>query len=126
MYVDDLERSADFYQTIFQFKTLTFDEKVCALNVAAHQVVLLFRKGSAREPVETRGGTIPAHDGSGELHLAFSIPEAELEGWKHWLAENSIALESEVTWLRGGRSIYFRDPDHHLIELITPGTWSIY
>jgi len=31
-----------------------------------------------------------------------------------------------VDWPRGGRSLYFRDPDQHLLELITPGCWSIY
>jgi len=25
----------------------------------------------------------------------------------------------------GGWSLYFRDPDRHLIELATPGTWSV-
>ncbi len=26
----------------------------------------------------------------------------------------------------GGTSLYFRDPDGHLLELVTPGIWSIY
>jgi catechol 2,3-dioxygenase-like lactoylglutathione lyase family enzyme len=27
---------------------------------------------------------------------------------------------------RGGHSIYFRDPDGHLLELATPGLWAGY
>jgi catechol 2,3-dioxygenase-like lactoylglutathione lyase family enzyme len=42
------------------------------------------------------------------------------------LQERGIAIESAVDWPRGGRSLYFRDPDRHLLELITPGCWSIY
>jgi catechol 2,3-dioxygenase-like lactoylglutathione lyase family enzyme len=29
-------------------------------------------------------------------------------------------------WPRGGESVYFRDPDDNLLELATPGLWSIY
>ncbi|MEP7038442.1 MAG: glyoxalase, partial [Acidobacteriota bacterium] len=35
-------------------------------------------------------------------------------------------IESKVKWERGGTSIYFRDPDKHLLELATPGLWTIY
>jgi catechol 2,3-dioxygenase-like lactoylglutathione lyase family enzyme len=31
-----------------------------------------------------------------------------------------------VRWPRGGESIYFRDPDGHLVELATPGLWDNY
>ena len=37
-----------------------------------------------------------------------------------------IAIEEKKKWERGGQSLYYRDPDRHLIELATPGTWSIY
>jgi hypothetical protein len=37
-----------------------------------------------------------------------------------------VSIESVVTWPRGGTSLYFRDPNDHLLELITPGVWSIY
>ncbi len=29
-------------------------------------------------------------------------------------------------WDRGGTSLYFHDPDGHLLELATPGVWSVY
>jgi catechol 2,3-dioxygenase-like lactoylglutathione lyase family enzyme len=31
-----------------------------------------------------------------------------------------------VTWPLGGTSLYFRDPDGHLLELATPGIWAVY
>ncbi|HEX5778765.1 MAG TPA: glyoxalase, partial [Xanthobacteraceae bacterium] len=37
-----------------------------------------------------------------------------------------IELESRVDWPRGGKSIYFRDPDGHLLEFATPGLWANY
>jgi catechol 2,3-dioxygenase-like lactoylglutathione lyase family enzyme len=70
-------------------------------------------------------GTSP-HDGDGELHIAFAISAAELPRWETWLAENRIAIEERKVWDRGGVSLYFRDPDRHLLEVATPGVWSIY
>jgi catechol 2,3-dioxygenase-like lactoylglutathione lyase family enzyme len=66
------------------------------------------------------------HDGDGELHVAFAIPTSELASWEAWLAENGIAVEEKRTWELGGQSLYFRDPYRHLIEIATPGVWSIY
>jgi catechol 2,3-dioxygenase-like lactoylglutathione lyase family enzyme len=126
LYVQDLENSKRFYRTVFQFEPLHEDDRFCAMNVAGRQVLLLFRKDPALEPVVLPGGIIPAHGGSGSLHLAFSIAESDWEGWERRLAEVKVPVESTVAWPRGGRSLYFRDPDSHLIELATPGIWSIY
>jgi len=38
----------------------------------------------------------------------------------------NVPVESVVTWPRGAQSIYFRDPDENLVELITPGFWANY
>jgi catechol 2,3-dioxygenase-like lactoylglutathione lyase family enzyme len=91
----------------------------CALEAGPRQVLLLFRKGAST--------AIPSpHDGDGELHLAFAISAGELAAWEAWLAENGIAVEEKRGWELGGQSLYFRDPDRHLLELATPGVWSIY
>jgi len=126
LYVDDLERSARFYEEVCEFKRLTGDDRFCALSVADRNVLLLFRRGATLESVPTQGGTIPAHDGAGRMHVAFAIPAAAEGDWRQRLEERGIVIESTVDWPRGGRSVYFRDPDGHLLEVITPGCWSIY
>jgi catechol 2,3-dioxygenase-like lactoylglutathione lyase family enzyme len=126
LYVADLERAKQFYRTVLELEVLDEDDRFCALNVAGRQVLLLFRKGATCEAVVLPGGTIPAHDGSGTLHLAFAITASDWSRWQKRLHEENVAIESEVAWPRGGHSLYFRDPDHHLIELATPGLWSIY
>ncbi|MDQ2949403.1 MAG: VOC family protein [Acidobacteriota bacterium] len=124
--VDDVDRSMEFYQRIFGFPKLSSDHRFCALNVSGRQVLLLFRKGATAEPVTIPGGRIPGHGASGQMHLAFTIDATDEEHWRHWLAQNDVAIESRVEWPRGGASLYFRDPDSHLLELITPGCWAIY
>jgi catechol 2,3-dioxygenase-like lactoylglutathione lyase family enzyme len=126
LYVEDLERSKRFYRTLFQFEILGEDDRFCALNVCGRQILLLFQKEAARQPVVLPGGTIPGHGGSGQLHVAFAIAASDWNAWENGLREAGILIESTVRWPRGGRSLYFRDPDNHLIELATPGVWSIY
>jgi catechol 2,3-dioxygenase-like lactoylglutathione lyase family enzyme len=126
IYVADVERSSEFYRRVFGFEAMVQDERFCALNVAEKHVLLLFRHGATLESLELPGGVIPPHDGSGQLHFAFSIPTTALAAWEERLAAQGIPVESKVRWPRGGESIYFRDPDLHLVELVTPGIWPIY
>ncbi len=120
LYVDDVAGSARFYEKIFGFRVISdFGGRGCAMQAGNRQVLLLFKKGGSREMQSP-------HDGDGELHLAFAIPAAELANWELWLAKNEIAVEEKCAWEMGGQSLYFRDPDRHLIEVATPGVWSIY
>jgi catechol 2,3-dioxygenase-like lactoylglutathione lyase family enzyme len=126
LYVADLERAVRFYQDLFGFDVLNADERFCALHVAGQQVLLLFRKGLSDKPSVVPGGVIPGHDGNGRLHLAFAIAAADLAAWEEQLRQQGIAVEGTVVWPRGGTSLYFRDPDGHLLELVTPGVWRVY
>jgi len=89
-------------------------------------VLLLFKRGSSLALQTSPGGSIPPHDGSGPLHVAFAIDAGELEAWEARLDQLGIPVEGRMEWPRGGRSLYFRDPDGHLLELITPGVWQSY
>jgi catechol 2,3-dioxygenase-like lactoylglutathione lyase family enzyme len=120
LYVDDVARSARFYEKIFGFPVISdFGARGCAMQAGIRQVLLLFAKSGSRS-MQT------PHYGDGELHVAFAIRVEELTAWEEWLAENGIVVEEKRAWELGGQSIYFRDPDRHLVEIATPGVWSIY
>ena len=126
LYVSDLARSREFYSRLFGFPMMVGDERFCAFDVAGRDVLLLFLKGGTPGPVRTPGGWIPPHDGAGRLHFAFAVAAEDLATWEARLAGEGIEIESRVDWPRGGRSVYFRDPDQHLVELVTPGLWANY
>lgn len=126
IHVENIERSAQFYEDLFGLRRMESDERFCAFDVGERNVLILFRRGATLEPVKLPGGLIPPHDGSGHLHFAFAIPAEDLSAWERRLGAAGVAIESRVSWPRGGESLYFRDPDNHLLELATPGIWPIY
>jgi catechol 2,3-dioxygenase-like lactoylglutathione lyase family enzyme len=126
LYVDDLDRAIHFYTDVLGLAPLYRDGRLAAFAVGGRSVLLLFPRGGSLETVRMPGGTIPPHDGSGPLHVAFAIAKDALADWEERLRANKIDIEGRTTWNRGGESIYFRDPDGHLLELATPGLWAIY
>ena len=125
LYVEDLERSRDFYTALFGFSPFFCDDRMCAMEVPNEQVLLLFRHGMTDEPAPGPGpdGFIPPHHGRGALHLCFAIPYGELQNWTTHLQQRGIGIESTLRWPHGGTSVYFRDPDGHSLEVATPGLW---
>lgn len=97
-----------------------------AYDIGGRGVLLLFRRGESLRVIETPGGMIPPHDGAGPLHVAFSVAAEDLPAWERRLALHNVEIEARATWPRGGVSVYFRDPDGHLLELATPGLWRGY
>lgn len=122
LYVESAARSAEFYGRIFGFQlidpepsTLSDDTRLCAMRAGDRSVLLLFKKGGTDDT-----------DASGAIHIAFGIARSDLSVWENWLTQQGIAIESRRRWKYGGEALYFRDPDGHLLEVVTPGVWSIY
>jgi catechol 2,3-dioxygenase-like lactoylglutathione lyase family enzyme len=123
LHASDLQRTASFYRDLFGFKTLVDSPRLVAFEIAQRSVLLVFQAGATGQDVVDAGGTIPGHDGSGRLHLAFSISSNDLDAWRKRLSERGVNTVGEYRWPRGGLSLYFRDPDEALVELATPGLW---
>lgn len=123
LYVEDLGRAGCFWEEVMGLPVLAADARFRAYDAGRGGVLLLFLQGATNETVHLPGGTIPPHDGQGRLHLAFAIAADQKEAWEARLAERGVAVEGRTRWPRGGESLYFRDPDGHLVELATPGLW---
>lgn len=123
LYVDDLDRAAAFYEVKLGLAAMLKTRTLIAYDVGGQNVLLLFLRGASVETQASGNGSIPPHDGHGPLHIAFAVNAAELPAWEEQLAQHGIAIEGRMSWNRGGTSLYFRDPDGHLLELATPGLW---
>ena len=51
LYVDDLDRAAEFYEEVLELKALTSDARFRAYDVGGESVLLLFRRGATLETV---------------------------------------------------------------------------
>jgi len=72
-----------------------------------------------------RGKTLPPHGADGDIHLALKINKEDLYNWKEYLKKHNIDIESEHAWGDRGVSLYFRDPDGNLVELVNPEIWGL-
>ncbi len=125
LYVSDMQRARAFYEEVMGLSLQFCEERISGFRLG-DSMLLLFQAKGTLEPVHTPGGVIPPHDGSGPAHFAFSIAADEADAWRNHLAAHGVAIESTVRWEKdNATSIYFRDPDGHLVELATPGLWGI-
>jgi len=125
LYCADLMQTADFYQKLLGVEPMLSGDRLVALDAGQGTILLLFQRGNSGA-LETPGGLVPGHDGSGPVHVAFAIDAGDLAPWESRLRHLGIEIESRVRWDRGGTSLYFRDPDGRSVELATPGIWPSY
>ena len=121
VYASDLDSAERFYRGILGLDLISRAEGRHVFFRCGGRVFLVFNPERTSEP----GGTLPPHGPAGASHMAFAVPMGELSAWRAVLEQHGVAIESDVMWPQGGRSVYFRDPAGNSIELATPRIWSI-
>ena len=129
-FVKDLSKASAFYEAVLGLAKFRESDVGCVFLVAERQLLLLVTEEKARVPSETPGGVVPPclvgpGEARGAGHIAFAIADTELDAWRTRLESHGVEVLSEVAWEPGGRSLYFRDPDGHILELVTPGVWAV-
>jgi catechol 2,3-dioxygenase-like lactoylglutathione lyase family enzyme len=124
LYTDDLAAADRFYGTVLGLERIGFVEGRHVFFRCGQGVVLIFdRRSTAHVATRVNGAPVPLHGASGAGHMALAVADADLAAWRSHLEANGVTIESEVTWPRGGRSLYVRDPAGNSVELASPLLW---
>jgi catechol 2,3-dioxygenase-like lactoylglutathione lyase family enzyme len=121
VYVDDLGAAETFYGTVLGLPVVGKEPGRHVFFRAGEGGVLL----AFRAEVTRKGDPLPPHGATGPGHFALGIEAESFDAWRQRLQGHGVALEKEVGWPRGGRSLYFRDPAGNSVELVTPGVWGL-
>jgi catechol 2,3-dioxygenase-like lactoylglutathione lyase family enzyme len=120
VYASDLDAAEWFYGTVLGLERFARMEGRHVFFRCGASVFLVFNPAATL--VE---GTLPAHGTSGPAHMAFAVAAHQLPAWRARLAQHGVSVEREITWPRGGQSLYVRDPAGNSIELASPAIWGL-
>ena len=126
LYARDLDAAARFYAEVLGLGEIARAEGRHVFFRCGAGVLLLFNPDvTGATPGAVGGVPVPAHGAVGPGHVALAVVEAALPEWRERLAGHGVAIEAEIAWPRGGRSLYVRDPAGNSVELAPRGIWGI-
>ena len=124
IYASDLAAAERFYREVIGLSVHARLEGRHVFFRCGDAMFLVFNPSATLLGMHVTGGDVRLqHGASGPGHVAFRVALSSLADWRDKLAAAGIAIEAEVTWPRGGRSIYVRDPAGNSVELATAEVW---
>ena len=126
LYARDLDAAARFYADVLGLPEIARAEGRHVFFRCGAGMLLLFHPDvTGSTPGAVGGVPVPAHGAVGPGHVAFAVADASLAEWRERLLARGVAIEAEIAWPRGGRSLYVRDPAGNSVELAPRGIWGI-
>ncbi|KAF2180845.1 Glyoxalase/Bleomycin resistance protein/Dihydroxybiphenyl dioxygenase [Zopfia rhizophila CBS 207.26] len=149
LYVRDVSESAKFYKSVFGREPFQVTPRIAGFALG-QTTLLLFQLGLTAEDFVFESGTIPGHgptepllsrllDKSGDdfaadtakpslkQHFCFAVSDpSHIDVWETHLRDLNVKILGLVQWERGGKSVYFADPDGHVGEVGSRGIWAHY
>lgn len=120
LYADDLAATTAFYAGVVGLRAVFGPTPVlAALRVDGGGVLLLFDPAQAA----VEGRDVPSHGARGPGHVAFTVDEETLADVLARCRAAGVEIERELTWPRGGRSVYVRDPAGNSVEFVVGEIW---
>ena len=119
IYTSDLDAAKRFYHDVLGLEIISRMEDRGIAFHCGETILLVFDPERTHVP----DAGVPTHGASGEGHIAFVVEGTELDLWRAKLMSFGVAIEAEVAWPSGGRSLYFRDPDRNVVEFAPRTLW---
>jgi hypothetical protein len=114
----ELERVSAFYQNLFRLNPLLDTGRMIAMDVVNRNVLLLLKKELMDEPFPRPGEVVPSH-GQADLNwMEWCMVSREIQSWKQRLEFEGITVENVCAWPSGAQSLFFRDLDRCIAELM--------
>ncbi len=129
LYTSSVPKLASFYATIFNLNPFFSTPTIVGFSLPNNTILLLFDRSSTTEDKILPTGTIPKHGSETSLgqHIAFACNGLEeLSEWEEWFKEKGVEILGTMSWERGGRSVYVKDWEGHVVEVMTRGVWEVY
>jgi len=124
LYATNLDAAERFYVDVLGLERFSSSPGRHVFFRCGDAMFLVFNPlRTSTEASSVGGAVVPTHGATGPGHVAFAIPDADIPAWRVRLDAAGVTIESEVTWPRGGRSIYVRDPASNCVELASPKLW---
>ena len=123
LYVGDLDAAEAFYAGVLRLPVIAREAGRHVFLRCGAGVLLLF--DPARTEVAAPGQTAGLHGARGPGHLCFRAEPQGVEAWRERLVSTGTAIETEVTWPNGARSVYFRDPAGNSLEIAEARLWGV-
>ena len=125
IYSPDLKIMKDFYVNRLGLDLISEEERIHVFLKAGKSMLLVFNPENTSLAANSTFPTHGACTSHSSIHFALEIEQAGYEAAKNLLAQNKIAIEKEMSWGSGGKSVYFRDPAGNLVEIVTKGQWPV-
>jgi catechol 2,3-dioxygenase-like lactoylglutathione lyase family enzyme len=118
LYADDVDALVAFYTDVVGLTAIDPPDKhSAAFRLEDGNVLLVFDPSRTAAP----GRFVPEHGTKGQGHVAFKVDD--LDARAHELREHDVEIEREISWPRGGHSVYFRDPAGNSVEYVEGQIW---
>ncbi|KAI3317182.1 Glyoxalase/Bleomycin resistance protein/Dihydroxybiphenyl dioxygenase [Xylariaceae sp. AK1471] len=148
LYVRSKSESESFYQDILGLVPSIQSQRISVYPLD-NTTLILFQLGLTLDDIHPEDHpefTVPAHgptqliidsiqSGSEQnggqqrlqQHFCLAVPSRQdAERWEEYLNAKDVKILGLIDWERGGRSVYFADPDGHIGEIGSRGIWTHY